>query len=45
MANSKYAMACNGTASAALATGGSNSAQNATEEFSVAGATKTFTTS
>jgi hypothetical protein len=46
MTTGRYSMACNGTASAALSTGGSGGGQNATEEFTGAGVpeTKTITT-
>jgi len=46
MTTGRYSMACNGTASAALSTGGSGGGQNATEEFTGAGApeTRTITT-
>ena len=45
MTTGRYSMAGNGTASAALSTGGSGAGQNATEEFTGAGqATQTITT-
>jgi len=46
MTTGRYSMACSGTASAALSTGGSGGGTNATEEFTGAGpVTKTITTS
>ena len=46
MTTGRYSMACNGTASAALSTGGAGGGNNATEEFTGAGSpeTRTITT-
>ena len=46
MSTARYTLGGNGTTSASLAVGGlTPSITNATEEFTVAAATKTFTTS